>query len=122
MKDAKTDPAASEVPNGSENGDDECAKLRAELASARAAERALSEKFAKLEAAKALLEHWVSDLQAGKYINCVYCGHRYPPGTPGVMADVLYEHIKQCPKHPLSRALAAINYALEALETRFLMI
>jgi hypothetical protein len=50
------------------------------------------------------LSNWVADLQSGMYINCVYCGHRYgpDPGTPVAMADVLKEHIAQCPKHPLS--------------------
>ena len=50
------------------------------------------------------LEAWVNDLQSGMYINCVYCGHRYGPrkNTPVAMADVLKEHIEQCPKHPLS--------------------
>ncbi len=55
------------------------------------------------------LEQWVSDLQSGLYINCVYCGHRYAPGTPGTMSKVLYEHIKVCPKHPLSKAEAKIK-------------
>lgn len=52
------------------------------------------------------LEQWVSDLQSGMYINCVYCGHRYgpDPGTPVAMADVLKVHVEQCPKHPLSHA------------------
>jgi len=49
------------------------------------------------------LKKWISDLQSGLYINCVYCGHRYPPGTPDVRDKVLYEHIKECPKHPLSK-------------------
>ncbi len=47
---------------------------------------------------------WVSDLQTGLYINCVYCGHRYEPGTPGTRSEVLYEHIRICPEHPLSKA------------------
>ena len=50
------------------------------------------------------LQRWVNDLQAGMYINCVYCGHRYgpDPGTPVAMADVLKKHIEQCPQHPMS--------------------
>ena len=54
------------------------------------------------------LEQWVADCQAGMYINCVYCGHRYGPDdeVPAAMADVLKEHIEQCPEHPLSRAKA----------------
>jgi plasmid maintenance system antidote protein VapI len=50
------------------------------------------------------LQQWINDLQAGCYINCVYCGHRYGPNdeVPGSMADVLKEHIEKCPKHPMS--------------------
>lgn len=62
------------------------------------------------------LEQWVGDLQSGKYINCVYCGHRYPPGTPGVMSKILYEHIKKCPKHPLAKAEADLACLIEAVE------
>ncbi len=57
-----------------------------------------------LEAEKQHLEKWVGDLQSGMYINCVYCGHQYPKGTPGVMQEILYEHIGKCPKHPLRKA------------------
>ena len=47
---------------------------------------------------------WVNDLQSEMYINCVYCGHRYGPNSevPASMADVLKEHIEQCPEHPMS--------------------
>jgi len=50
------------------------------------------------------LQDQVNDLQSGMYINCVYCGHRYGPreSTPVSMADVLKEHVEQCPKHPMS--------------------
>ena len=52
------------------------------------------------------LRQWIDDLQSGMYVNCVYCGHRYgpDPGTPVAMAEVLKEHIAQCPGHPLSEA------------------
>lgn len=51
------------------------------------------------------LEGWVSDLQSGMWINCVYCGHRYGPDdeVPASMAEVLKEHIEQCPEHPMSK-------------------
>ena len=53
------------------------------------------------------LKQWVDDLQSGWYINCVYCGHRYAPNPKGEfpvsMADVLREHIEQCPEHPMSK-------------------
>ena len=61
------------------------------------------------------LQAWVHDLQAGMYINCVYCGHRYGPDdeVPATMAQALKEHIEQCPKHPMS-ALKARLAELEA--------
>ncbi len=49
------------------------------------------------------LKTWVGDLLSGMYINCVYCGHRYPPGTPDVQDRALYDHIMECPKHPVSK-------------------
>lgn len=64
------------------------------------------------------LEQWVSDLQSGLYINCVYCGHNYGPkeDTPAVMADVLKEHIEKCPSHPLSEAKKRIEELEAELE------
>jgi hypothetical protein len=52
------------------------------------------------------LVDWVKHLQKGTTVNCVYCGHTYgpDPGTPVSMADILKEHIQQCPKHPLAEA------------------
>ena len=63
------------------------------------------------------LQEWVNDLQAGMYINCVYCGHRYGPDTevPATMADVLKKHIEQCPKHPLFHAKKRIRELEEEL-------
>lgn len=51
------------------------------------------------------LRQWISDLQSGMYINCVYCGHRYGPDdqVPASMADALKEHIEVCPEHPMSK-------------------
>lgn len=51
------------------------------------------------------LQRWVADLHSGMYINCVYCGHRYGPENevPATMADVLKEHVEQCPEHPMSK-------------------
>ncbi len=64
------------------------------------------------------LRQWVADCQAGMYVNCVYCGHRYGPdhSTPVAMADVLKRHIEQCPEHPLSHAKAEIARLRKALE------
>ncbi len=52
------------------------------------------------------LNKWIDDLQAGMYINCVYCGHRFEsnPEVYPSMQDVLKEHMGNCPKHPLSKA------------------
>ena len=66
------------------------------------------------------LMQWVSDLQSGMYVNCVYCGHRYGPGetTPVSMADALRAHVEACPKHPMS-ALKAECDRLRAENARF---
>lgn len=50
------------------------------------------------------LKAWVNDLQSGMYVNCVYCGHRYGPkdDVPVAMAEILKEHVAQCPHHPMS--------------------
>ena len=70
------------------------------------------------------LRQWVHDLQSGMYINCVYCGHRYGPAdeVAATMQEALYEHIAECPRHPLSKAkqelerLRAENDRLKAAE------
>lgn len=51
------------------------------------------------------LKKWVNDLQAGMYINCVYCGHRFGVDgeVPSSMAGVLKKHIEKCPAHPMSK-------------------
>lgn len=60
--------------------------------------------IAELEEENKRLRQWVKDLQSGMYVNCVYCGHRYGPSdkVPTSMAEVLKEHVEQCPKHPMS--------------------
>jgi hypothetical protein len=57
------------------------------------------------------LERWVDDLHAGMYINCVYCGHRYGPDdqVSVSMAEVLKEHVEQCPEHPMSKLKAEVK-------------
>ena len=51
------------------------------------------------------LREWISDLQSGFYVNCVYCGYRYGKKgeVPTSQADVLKGHIEQCPEHPMSK-------------------
>lgn len=63
------------------------------------------------------LMHWVDDLQSGMYVNCVYCGHRYGPkaNAPVSMAQVLKEHIAECPKHPMSELMRVLDAARHAL-------
>lgn len=67
-----------------------------------------TDKLEYLESEVKRLQDWVNDLQSGMYINCVYCGHQYGPNSdvPATMADVLKEHIEQCPKHPMSKLKA----------------
>lgn len=64
------------------------------------------------------LQQWVNDLHAGMYVNCVYCGHRHGPDedTPVAMADILKEHIEQCPEHPLSKATKRIRELEELIK------
>jgi len=59
------------------------------------------------------LQQWVSELQSGMYINCVYCGHRYGPDDEiDNMQDALKAHIEVCPEHPMSKLKAAVKHAL----------
>ena len=44
----------------------------------------------------------------GRVLTCVYCGHEYPQETPAWGNEVLTEHIRVCPKHPMRRAEADI--------------
>jgi hypothetical protein len=66
---------------------------------------------AAIEEATRTYRKWVNDLQAGIYVNCVYCGHRYGPGEdiPSTMADVLKEHVEKCPEHPMSKLKATME-------------
>lgn len=62
---------------------------------------------------------WVDDLQAGMYVNCVYCGHRYGPGetTPVSMADALKAHIAACPQHPMAGIVTALTDLCDAWDS-----
>ena len=62
---------------------------------------------------------WVSDLQSGMYINCVYCGHRYGPQdkVPSTMADALKAHIEVCEKHPMRAIKKERDLTLAQLKT-----
>lgn len=70
----------------------------------------------------AKLHQWVSDLQSGMYVNCVYCGHRYGPGeTPVSMADALKVHVAQCPEHPMSALKSSLEELLGLWEVAAVM-
>jgi len=57
------------------------------------------------------LKDWISDLQSGMYVNCVYCGHRFKPNPEAFpsQAEVLREHMEKCPEHPLFKAKQTIE-------------
>ncbi len=66
------------------------------------------------------LDKWIDDLQAGMYINCVYCGHRFKsnPEIYPTMQEVLHEHMENCSKHPLFKAnqeLKRLNNTINTL-------
>ena len=80
---------------------------------------ALRNEVAELRGENERLERFVNDLQAGLYINCVYCGHRYGPddehaatlvedGATPSMQEALKAHIEQCPKHPMAAITAEL--------------
>lgn len=70
--------------------------------------KVMQREISQLEAENERLKKWIEDLQAGIYVNCVYCGHRYGRNdeVSASMADILKEHIEKCPKHPMSKLKA----------------
>lgn len=75
----------------------------------------MNQETEQLKAENERYKQWVNDLQAGMYVNCVYCGHRYGPENKvaSSMADALKQHIEQCPEHPMSM-LKAENAELKS--------
>jgi len=51
---------------------------------------------------------------ADKVLTCVYCGKEYPVGTRSHGDKELTDHIKTCPKHPLSEARKHISALIRA--------
>lgn len=49
-------------------------------------------------------------------LTCVYCGKAYPEGTPPHGSQVLTDHIKVCPSHPMRKAEEIILKLRLALE------
>ena len=76
-----------------------------------------NDQFTKAMAEIKHLKQWISDLQSGMYINCVYCGHRYGPSdeVPAAMAEVLKQHVEQCPKHPMCQLKEKFREAQDGL-------
>jgi len=48
-------------------------------------------------------------LERQRVLTRVYCGTPYPQGTAAAKHQALYDHIKVCPEHPLSKALVALR-------------
>lgn len=53
--------------------------------------------------------------QSERVVTCVYCGMAYPDGTPRHGSEILTEHIKVCPKHPMREAEQKIARLRKAL-------
>lgn len=72
-----------------------------------------NDRIAVLEMENEKLERWVDDLQAGGWVNCVYCGKRYGARDEQLkvhetMREALEEHVESCPKHPLAKYKAEL--------------
>lgn len=80
--------------------------------------RDVAEDIEALKTENARLKQWVSDLQDGTFVNCVYCGHRYGKvgEVPESMSDILKAHIETCPEHPMSRLKAEKEKLLALLK------
>lgn len=78
--------------------------------------------IAPLHAEIGRLRRWVTDLQSGLYVNCVYCGHRYGPNdrVPVAMADALKAHVEVCPWHPMSALKERIDQLTEQKDGAYL--
>lgn len=61
---------------------------------------------------------WISDIQSGQYVNCVYCGHQYGPGTVEVPADALRRHVANCPEHPLAQLVETCKVVIGDLDMK----
>ena len=51
----------------------------------------------------------------GRVLTCVYCGHEYQQKIPAWGNEVLTEHIRVCPKHPMRKAEADMTLLRNAL-------
>ena len=57
--------------------------------------------------------------QASEVLTCVYCGHRYPPGTPPSNHVALTLHIRRCKKHPMRETLEMLARVKDHLSNKF---
>lgn len=59
----------------------------------------------------------INAMRIPEVLTCVYCGKQYPAGTPTHGADVqlLTDHIKACPKHPMRKAEEDVKKLRSAL-------
>ncbi len=57
----------------------------------------------------------MSEIEKGRVLTCVYCGHEYPQKTPAWNDSVLTDHIRICPKHPMRKSEADIALLRNAL-------
>lgn len=71
----------------------------------------LQEELADVKEAREDLEVEIEALTKGRVLTCVYCGHKYPQGTPDG-DEVLTNHIKDCPRHPLRAARKLVKHML----------
>lgn len=72
---------------------------------------ALQEELEDVREAREDLEVEIEALTKGRVLTCVYCGHKYPQGTPDG-DEVLTNHIKDCPRHPLRAARKLVQHML----------
>lgn len=80
------------------------------------------DRIAELEAGRQFAADLIEDLrkQRDKFammareITCVWCGHQFD-STIQSQADHLYDHAKQCEKHPIRKAEAKLAEAVELL-------
>lgn len=95
--------------------------LRKRIDQAESAHQAAVQDIAEKDVLIGRLREWITDLQAGTYVTCVYCGHRYGPDDeiPTSMAEVLKQHVEQCPEHPMSALKRDLEGAKRALREAY---
>ena len=112
MKDCAVE-VRSSIDKSTETIAEKCCKLKSDLGVIVAEREALiSERDEAREWAKRLQK-------TTQTLTCVYCGIEYPPGSPTHGSEVLTEHIRVCPEHPmreLEEEKQALTNRIENLE------